>query len=145
MRTFAGMEGFRHSCEVQVRFKDVDALGHVNNANHLSYAEFARITYFNEVVGKNINWDKNGIILASAKVDYKKPIRFGDALIVFTRCFRLGNKSFDLEYTICRKEGSAFIELARVITTMVCYDYVNARSVQMDEAWRNKIRSFEQL
>ena len=45
------MEGFKHKTSIQLRFKDVDMMGHVNNANHFTYLELARVKYFNEVAG----------------------------------------------------------------------------------------------
>ena len=43
------MKNFRHKIPIQIRFKDLDDMGHVNNANHLSYIELARVKYFQEV------------------------------------------------------------------------------------------------
>jgi acyl-CoA thioester hydrolase len=64
----------KHKTPVQLRFKDVDALGHVNNANHLSFFELARIHFFDEVIGEEIDWNTTGMILARATVDYKQPV-----------------------------------------------------------------------
>ena len=58
------MEGFRHQTNIQLRFKDIDALGHVNNANHFTYFEVARVRYFDEVVKEAVEWSRQGIILA---------------------------------------------------------------------------------
>ena len=47
----------KHRTPIQIRFKDVDALGHVNNANHLSYFEYARIRFFDDLIGTEIDWE----------------------------------------------------------------------------------------
>ena len=41
---------FKHKTLIQIRFKDVDMMGHVNNANHLTYFELARVHYFDEII-----------------------------------------------------------------------------------------------
>ena len=43
------LNSFNHFTEIQIRFKDIDMQGHVNNANHLTYAEIARVEYFKKV------------------------------------------------------------------------------------------------
>ena len=42
--------------KIQVRFSDLDTLGHVNNAVYLSYFEMARIAYFTPLLGENWDW-----------------------------------------------------------------------------------------
>ena len=49
-------ESFKHKVEIQIRFKDLDMLGHVNNANYFTYAEYARLKYFDHVVGEDKDW-----------------------------------------------------------------------------------------
>src|SRR5574337_1034741 len=53
----------RHLTSIQVRYKDLDSLGHVNNANHLTYFELARIKFFDDIVNEKIDWEKVGMIV----------------------------------------------------------------------------------
>src|SRR6185295_2069638 len=96
---------FKHKTPIQIRFKDIDALNHVNNANHVTYFELARVNYFDDVVNEEINWSEQGIILASISVEYKAPIFIKDNIFVYTRCTRLGNKSFDLAYSLVKEKN----------------------------------------
>src|ERR1035437_3743603 len=96
------MEGFKHKTLFQIRFKDVDMMGQVNNANHFTYLEIARAKYFDDVVAEEVNWSKEGIILAKSTCDYKMPILFKDKVYVYTKCSRIGNKSFELSYVIVK-------------------------------------------
>ena len=75
---------------IQIRFVDIDQLGHVNNAVYLTYLEVSRVPYFNSIVGK-IDWLRRGIILAKAEVDYKTPILLNDQIKVKTWCSRIGS------------------------------------------------------
>ena len=139
------MATFRHYTSIQIRFKDIDALGHVNNANHLTYFELARIRYFNEAVGENINWSKKGIILASAALSYHSPVQLSDDVVVGTRCSKLGDKSFVLEYEMTSKTAGQERLLAAGSTVMVCYDYEKAKSIAMPEEWRAKLKDYDKL
>ncbi len=120
---------------IQIRFADVDKLGHVNNAVYLSYIELARLDFFKAVAG-NINWDTEGIILARVEIDYKIPVLLEDKLYVKTWCSRLGTKSFDLMYSIITKNNGEEIEKAKAVSVLVCFNYSEQKSMLMPEQWR---------
>src|SRR5437868_14023118 len=97
------MQGkFKHNMRPEIRFVDIDSFGHVNNAHYLTYFEQARVKYFNQLLGWKYDWSKEGIILARAEVNYTMPVHLGDEVEIQTRCSRIGNKSFDLEYRMVR-------------------------------------------
>ena len=139
------MEGYKHKTPIQIRFKDVDAFKHVNNANHFTYLELARVKYFDDVAGQDMNWSKQGIILANAKVDYTLPILFKDTIFIYTKCSRIGNKSFDLAYKIIKEENGKEILMAEASTVLVCYDYEKGKSIPMPDPWVQKLRSYDNL
>ena len=129
-----------HTIKVAIRFADIDKLGHVNNAKYLTYLESARISYFVEVVGEAVNWNEQGIILAKAEINFTLPVELEDReVIVFTSCTRIGGKSFDLSYVITKSDGSTIC--ATGSTTMVCYNYNEARTIEVPEEWRGKLES----
>jgi acyl-CoA thioester hydrolase len=131
------IRNFRHKTPLEIRFVDV------NNANYLSYIEQARIRYFNEVVKTPVEWEKQGIILARAEVDYLFPLTLRDTIEIYTRCSRIGNKSFDLEYLIVRaKDGSIASKLR---TVLVAYDYENQRSMLLPSSWSDLMRTYDSL
>ncbi len=137
------MEGFKHKTPIQIRFKDIDAFRHVNNANHFTYLEIARTHYFNEILGKEIDWVDKGLILAKATVDYKHPILLTDKIHTYTKCSRMGNKSFDLSYLITKAENGKEIIASEAHTILVAYNYKKAISILIPEAWRKKINEYE--
>lgn len=141
--TFTPPEGFRHHVPIQVRWSDMDALGHVNNARFLTYCEQARIDYFVALTLWSGEQDKIGLIVAKIVLDYKLPLRFGDDVHVFTRCSRLGNRSLDTEQLVVRvKEGQTEVAAVGTITGVV-YDYVQNQSAPIPEAWRARILDYE--
>ena len=85
---------------IQVRFADVDVMGHVNNAIYLSYFETARMHYFNQLIGKDWDWVKDGIILLKNEVQYIKPVLMNDSPTINVSVDHIGNKSFVLSYNL---------------------------------------------
>ena len=137
------MPEFKHKTPIEVRFADIDAFGHVNNAKYLTYIEQARVKYFNDIVDWTYDWSKEGVIVARAEIDFVIPIQFGDKITAWTRCSRLGNKSFDLQYQIMKyKEGEETL-MADCTTVMVAFDYVHKKSIVLPDEWKAIIRKYE--
>jgi acyl-CoA thioester hydrolase len=138
------MQPFKHKTPIQLRFKDVDKMGHVNNANHLTYIELARLYYFEEVVGNDANWSHQlGIILAHISIDYKSPIFLHDTIFVYTRCSKLGKKSIELSWAIVRDKNQNEEIVAQGISVLVCYDYGEHKTIEVPELQKQKIMQFE--
>jgi acyl-CoA thioester hydrolase len=76
---------------IEVRFGDLDALGHVNNAIYLSYDEIGRMHYLRKV-GAMI--DSGHFVMARAEVDYLKPVVLNQRVELSLRVSKVGNKSF---------------------------------------------------
>jgi acyl-CoA thioester hydrolase len=134
---------FRCALKVQVRFKDVDKMGHVNNANHLTYFELARMHYFSEVVGGKIDWEKEGIILARMEIDYRMPILLEDELWAYARISRIGRTSFDFEYELRVKRDGQNLLTAVGKSVQVCYSYIINQPIPVPEIWKEKVFHFE--
>ncbi len=132
----------KHKAAIQIRFKDVDALGHVNNANHLTYFEYARIRFFDDLVGDEIDWDNEGMILAQQAVNYKKPIYLKDVIHVHTWFVKSGNTSFELAYEIVRteKDGTETI-CATGNSIQVAYSYKEQKPVPVPKGWLSKLQT----
>jgi len=134
---------FKHSVKIQLRFADTDMLGHINNANFLTYMEVARMSYFNEVLGDAVDWKKEGIILAKATVEYKVPIFIEDDLHVQIKIDQISSKSFHISYRFIKENTPDRVVAALGSTLMVCYDYHENRSIVMPTVWREKISRYE--
>jgi acyl-CoA thioester hydrolase len=134
------MEPFKHKTPIQIRFKDVDRLGHVNNANHITYFELARVDYFNAVMGDiRIDWDSESLILARMEMDYKQPILLDDKLSVYTWVSRIGSKSFDMSCSIVREIDGKEVEAAKGLAVIVCFNYKTNQTITIPESWKAKM------
>ena len=118
------LSDFPFHYELQTRWKDLDAFGHVNNAIFLSYIEDARITFFKRW---NLCGKKRSIIMASAKIDYLRQIDHPSHLIVGEKISRIGRKSFDIESAVFIKDETDAVATSMV--TCVCFDYEQNESV----------------
>ncbi len=127
-----------HITPIEIRFADIDAFNHVNNANYLSYIEHARMNFVDDIIGK-VDWVKRGFILARAEINFVQPIKLHDQIIVETQCSRIGNKSFDLSYKIFKIDQEEKVEMANAISVQVGYDYKNNLTIPLTEEWRRKL------
>lgn len=113
---------FNFSTNVEIRFADLDAFGHVNNAIYLTYFEIARSKYWRDAI--QWDWKKLGIIIARAEVDYIKQLTVRDTAKVYVRTSRVGTSSFDLQYVLVSvaDDGSETI-VAKGMTVCVAFNY----------------------
>ena len=65
--------------EIQIRFSDIDVMGHVNNATYLSYFEYTRMHYFEKLLGLKWEWKKHGILLVRNEIEYLNKITINES------------------------------------------------------------------
>ena len=124
------MEEFDFVHRDTVRFRDVDSMGHVNNAVYLTYLEDARIAFL-----RPMGADVPEMILARVEIDFRSPLGEGDELEIGVRPVRVGNKSFELAYIVRVGDRVA----AEAKTVIVSYDYSSGRAVEVPDHWREAL------
>lgn len=134
---------FRQRLPIQLRWGDMDALGHVNNANFLTYLELARIQYFNTLALWDGSTSETGVIMAKVVIDYKLPLVWTDTIEVYTRVNRFGTRSFDTQHVVVRHVDGDEQIAALAVVTLVVYDYQAAQSVVIPQVWRDKLIAYE--
>ncbi|MDX1616794.1 MAG: acyl-CoA thioesterase [Candidatus Promineifilaceae bacterium] len=118
---------------IQVIFRDVDAMGHVNNAVYFTYMETARTQFFAEqLVLKSLA--ELPLIVAEARCIYQSAARFNENLVVAISVPRIGTKSFDMRYQIT---GSDRRQVALGKTVMVTYDYGSRTTIPIPQKLRS--------
>jgi acyl-CoA thioester hydrolase len=141
------MEGFRLAVPVRPRFRDTDAMGHVNNAKYLTYCEIARIRYWTEVTGEPIALGTaraESLILAEARITYRAQAFHGETVTVQTRATRIGRSSFTLEHRLLAcVEGDAPRLVAVSESILVRYDYATGLPVVLPDEHVAAIEAFE--
>jgi acyl-CoA thioester hydrolase len=133
-----GENGF--SIDIEVRFRDIDALGHVNNAVFLTYLEESRKNFMRRIYHTSHPFGA-GFIMARIACDYLRPIRLEDHIRVILGVRKIGRKSFTLHYRIVDRSDEN-IRFAEAESVQVCYDYRENRSVPVSDDFREKLSRF---
>jgi acyl-CoA thioester hydrolase len=122
---------YRH--RLSVRFRDCDAMGHVNHAVYLTYFEQGRLTFWREMTGSPSPHTR--VIIARAECDYRSPAHFGDELEVRVTIGEIGRSSFTLIYDIVQVVSDRLVASGK--TVMVSYDYDKGQSTPLPDATRS--------
>ncbi|MEX2590338.1 MAG: thioesterase family protein [Chitinophagales bacterium] len=134
---------YKHITPVQLRFADMDSLGHINNANYLTYVELARCNYLNEVLNIPVDFSDLSVILAKAELEFLRPAKFGDQLTIGCACSRIGRKSFELIYEIFQNNSKQEISVLKAKTILVAFNYPENKTVEIPKKWRDALNDFE--
>ena len=140
---------FRYRHDIEIRFVDTDALGHVNNAVYFSYFEAARSGYYAAVSGHAFGTGPDAarlaFVIAEAHITYRQPARFGEPLVCSCRVDWVGRSSFNLAYRIEAEDSP--VGIARVIadgsSVQVFYDLERATVMRMPPDLLERIIDFE--
>lgn len=134
------MSEFKLKIPIQIRFKDLDMLGHVNSAVHLTYFELARVCYFDELdKDLKIDWASNSLVVAKIEMDYIHQILMKDKLSVSVWVSRIGTKSFDMQCSMIKEEEGKEIKVAKGMAIIVCFNFKLNKSVAVPENWKSKM------
>jgi len=129
------MSAFIHRLEV--RFRDCDPMGHVNNAVYLTYLEQTRFNHWRSLWGFGAPQtppEMPGVILARVEADYKRPARYGDTLEIRLLVTHIGRSSFRYEYEMVDEQGRTVLTAA---TVQVMYDYAAEKQVPIPDGIRH--------
>ena len=124
--------------EISPRFRDIDSLGHVNNAVYLTYMEEARTKYYMKTANRK-RLEELDFIFAGAKVDYLSPIEWGEVVVIRVWPTRIGTSSFTLAYEM-RSKGEGRL-VAEAESVQVAYDYAAKKSKPIPDAFRKALHA----
>ncbi|MFC4359395.1 acyl-CoA thioesterase [Halobium salinum] len=122
--------------DLDVRYRDVDEMGHVNNAVYVTYLEQARVDYFREVVGLGVDDLDN--VVASLEVDYERSLTVESDLRVTVWVASMGRSSLRMCYAV--RDGDQVAATAETTQVVVGDD---GRPRPVPDEWRELIREFE--
>jgi len=114
--------------EIQIRFSDIDPLGHVSNSVYSQYFDIGRIHFIREL--EEIEAAPN-MAIVSIKMDMLKEIRYQDVVEVRTRCSKIGNKSMTFEQNIFSNNELA----AKGVVIGVGFNLKPRRAEKLPEHW----------
>jgi acyl-CoA thioester hydrolase len=133
------VDGFRFSISQPVVLRDLDGFDHVNNAVYLTYVENGRVAYLREIVGA-ARRTEIGNIMASATLEFRAPLSYGDTVEIAVRVESIGTKSFQLAYRLVRADGEV---VADASSAQVMFDFATDRTIPVPAQWREAIAAHE--
>lgn len=126
---------YPYQYELDVVFRDLDAMGHVNNAVYFTYLETARLRYLMELLALS-QIGAIPVIMANANCAYLSPAHYGERLVIGVGISRLGTKSFDMAYKVETVSGR---DVVQAKTVQVMYDYATGQTIAIPEWLRERI------
>lgn len=115
-------------------------MGHVSNTVYQNYYDAGKMDYFDHVL-PDLDYIVLGVVGASIKIDYLKPIYMRNQIYVETRIAILGHKSFTMDHRLINRENGEVLSTCSAV--LVCYDVKNMKSIPVPEHWRKSIMAHE--
>ena len=142
LNTKLNPEDFRVSCPYQVRFRDCDQMGHVNNAVYSTYLEQARFCYLKEA-GFDLNLLSNRIsfMLVETHIRFLFGAQFPNEIMLYIRAVNIKKGRFSFDYLIYHPEKEKRIAVAHSVHVGI--DLEKMKAVSLGEDFINKINALE--
>ena len=139
------MSDFRFYHPIEVRYSDLDAQGHLNNAKYVTYFETARVQYFIHLgmFSEDQSFMDLSEVVAEVRVTFLASVLFGMPVKVGVHISKLGNKSMTVEQNIVHAENGKVLATGQTI--LVAFDYHTNKTIPIPAVWREKISKFEGL
>lgn len=122
------------------RFRDTDAMGHINNAVYVTYLEVARQEYW-RAFKDDENYRVVPFILARVEIDFRSEALMHETLELCIRCSFIGGKSFGFDYEIREQKAQRLV--VKATSVQVFYDYAAKASIPCPPEMRARFEAFE--
>lgn len=130
-----------HTLPIQLRFNDIDQMGHVNNAVIMEFFDLGKSEYFT-AIGLPPEKGEFTVMVVHLEVDFHHQIRYHDPIHVTTRVTRFGTKSLAVTQQVVNDDtGEAY---ATCKTVMAGYSRSTGRSAVIPEAIKERITRYEE-
>lgn len=133
---------FRHRVPLQLRFNDIDMLGHLNNSVYVSFMDLGKAAYFKAVMPSEIDWKHINVVVANINCDFFAPSYFNEHLEVLTAVVAVSERSFKMEQRIINSDTGEVKCIGHTI--MVGFDVKTAQSAPIAQSWIDALSAFEQ-
>lgn len=128
--------------EQQVRWGDMDALGHVNNTLFFRFCESARIQYFEDIeLMSHASKPTDGPGLVAANLNFRKQLKFPDTVVVRANTSKISRRAFHLDYVLTSKASGDVV--ADGSSVCVWVDYESAKALPLPQGLIDAIVALE--
>lgn len=132
----------KNRIEAQLRFNDIDILGHLNNTVYFSLYDLGKAKYMEEVGLRKPGPEAPISVIADVHCSYFKPVHYGDEIYIETNCSEIGDKHFTLDQEMVDSSGEV---RSKCRTVMVYIDPKTGKAASLPQDFRDKIQYFESL
>ena len=133
---------YRNRLPIQLRFNDIDVIGHVNNTVYFNFYDLGKTAYFEEVRGEHIDWSSTDIVVRCINAEFLAPTFYRDRIEVDTAVVKIGNKSLHVHQRIIDTVNN--VVKSTCTTVMVGFDVTTNSSKDISQTWKDAIRAYEQ-
>jgi len=127
---------------IHIRFKDIDVMGHVNNAVHITFFEEARKAFLEQVLGIS-ETSEYALILAAINCEYLIPLCLNDNAILEIWVADIGKKSFRFKYKIFKADEPDHV-FSKGDSVMVAYNYHEKHSILIPSEFIIKVKDYSE-
>lgn len=136
-------ETFKTSLPIQIRFGDIDAMGHINNNIYFSYFDLGKTAYFDLIRPMAVSWTEGLIVVAHIEVDFLSPIYYKEKIVVETKIKKLGEKSGVFLQQLRSVKNNEI--KSRCESVFVAYNANTQSSMLIPDEWREVISTYEEM
>ncbi len=133
---------FHHIVDLQVRFNDIDMIGHVNNSIYLQYMDLGKTSYFEAVMPRGVNWRHINVVIVNINCDFFSPAYINEPLAVVTRAVAISERSFRMEQRVINRSTGEVKCMCH--TVMAGFDPKTATGAPIDPEWVEALEAFEE-
>lgn len=132
---------FKTSLPIQIRFNDIDALGHINNNVYLSFFDLGKADYFDKIRGSAVSWTEGAIVIAHLEIDFLAPTFYKEPILVQSKITKIGDKSGEFIQQL-RNEKTG--EVKCICKSIFVYiDSATQKPTSVPPVWREAAERFE--
>ena len=141
-RVPATTQPFRHVTPIQIRFNDIDMIGHINNNAYLEYMDLGKTAYFNAIKPDLVDWKHINVVIVNINCDFFSPGYIKEPIAVLTTVTSISQRSVKLEQRIINMETGDVKCIGH--TVMAGFDPKTAQGAEIDSEWVKAICDFEE-
>lgn len=134
---------FYHSYPLQLRFNDIDMVGHLNNSIYISFLDLGKVHYFKAVMGSLVDWHHIPVVVVNININFYSPSYLDEELEVVTAVYAISERSLKMEQRVINRHTGDIKCVA--YTVMAGFDPSTATGAPIDPKWAVAIKEFEGL
>ena len=137
------LNNFKFSFPLQMRWSDMDPLGHANNAIYVTYFEIGRGRYMVEAC-PDWNWTKDMFLIANVNVNFITELKLTSKdTRVHIKTGKIGTKSFELSYAIISEGKEGTVLHATGTTTQIMFDMKTRQTIVIPSWVKENLIAFD--